>query len=331
MISTKTLIGDIGSIPREWVFEYYLNLKEKLTGQNVKILSAFNSNDKVPSMFVYFDLGSGEYKFKDFSSGKQGDHINLVMDLFSLPSYSHAIERVIHDYELYIKDNSIIPLIEHQIHDKFKVVDYEIRHWTNLDQAYWTGFKIGSKLLDYYNVSPLEFFTMEKTELDGTVTSIKFDKKYVYGYFRKDGSLYKIYMPKTPDKKFIKVENYIQGTDQLVPRKDDTLFITSSLKDLMCFVKLGISGTQGIAPDSENSIISTTAIGMLKSRFRKVIVLFDNDDPGIAAAQKYKERYGFDYIVLDMEKDLSDSVKEHGLIKVKERLITLLNELDISR
>lgn len=331
MISTKTLIGDIGSIPREWVFEYYLNLKEKLTGQNVKILSAFNSNDKVPSMFVYFDLGSGEYKFKDFSSGKQGDHINLVMDLFSLPSYSHAIEKVIHDYELYIKDNSIIPLIEHQIHDKFKVVDYEIRHWTNLDQAYWTGFKIGSKLLDYYNVSPLEFFTMEKTELDGTVTSIKFDKKYVYGYFRKDGSLYKIYMPKTPDKKFIKVENYIQGTDQLVPRKDDTLFITSSLKDLMCFVKLGIPGTQGIAPDSENSIISTTAIGMLKSRFRKVIVLFDNDDPGIAAAQKYKERYGFDYIVLDMEKDLSDSVKEHGLIKVKERLITLLNELDISR
>lgn len=331
MLSTRKLISEINDVPREWAFEYYLNLKEKLTGQNVKILSVFNAKDKVPSMFVYFDVSSGEYKFKDFSSGYQGDHVNLVVKIFDLPGYSHGVNKIIMDYENYLKDNNIVHTVEYQVHDKFKVVDYEIRHWTNLDQAYWTGYKIGSKLLDYYNVSPLEFFTMEKTELDGNVTSITINKKYVYGYFRKDGSLYKIYMPKTPDKKFIKVENYIQGTDQLIPGNGDTLFITSSLKDLMCFVKLGIPGAQGIAPDSENSIISAAAIGILKSRFKRIVVLFDNDDPGVAAAQKYKERYGFDYVVLDMEKDLSDSVKEHGLIKVKERLVTLLNELDISR
>ncbi len=55
MISTKTIIGGIEDVPREWIFEYYLNLKERLTGQDVKILSAFNSSDKVPSMFIYFD------------------------------------------------------------------------------------------------------------------------------------------------------------------------------------------------------------------------------------------------------------------------------------
>lgn len=333
MISTKAFVYNIDDIPREWVFEYYLNLKEKLTGQNVKILSVFNSKDKVPSMFVYFDGASGEYKFKDFSSGHQGDHIKLVMHLFDLPSYSHAVNKIIMDYEEYIKDNSVVPTIEYQIHDKFKVVDYEIRHWTNLDQAYWTGYKIGSKILDYYNVSPLEFFTMEKTELDGSISSITVNKKYVYGYFRKDGSLYKIYMPKNTDKKFIKVENYTQGMDQLIinPTKVDNLIITSSLKDLMAFVKLGIPGIQAVAPDSENSMINSEIVYKLKSIFNRIIVLFDNDGPGIEAAKKYKEKYNFDCIVLDMEKDLSDSVKAHGLIKVKERLTELIDELDLSR
>jgi hypothetical protein len=159
-----------------------------------------------------------------------------------------------------------------------------------------------------------------------------FNRKYVYGYFREDGSLYKIYMPKNLDKKFIKVENYTQGTDQLRHWAGlDYLIITSSLKDLMAFRKLGIAGYQVIAPDSENSMLSKTSMQRLKQSFKKIVVLFDNDAPGIAAAKKYQENYGVNYVVLDMEKDLSDSVKAHGLIKVKEKLVSLLDELDIPR
>ena len=69
MLSTN-IITSINEVPREWVFEYYLNLKEKLTGQDVKILSVFNAKDKVPSMFIYFDVSTDKYKFKDFSTGK---------------------------------------------------------------------------------------------------------------------------------------------------------------------------------------------------------------------------------------------------------------------
>ena len=47
MISTKHIISDLSDVPREWVFENYLNLKEKLTGQDVKILSAFNSKIQI--------------------------------------------------------------------------------------------------------------------------------------------------------------------------------------------------------------------------------------------------------------------------------------------
>jgi len=331
MISTKTIIGGIEDVPREWIFEYYLNLKERLTGQDVKILSAFNSSDKVPSMFIYFDTVNAQYKFKDFSSGHQGDAIHLVTCLFNLGTFANTVNRIVTDYAAYVKDNNISVTVEHQFHDKYKVTDYEIRHWTNLDEAYWMSYKIGSKLLEHYNVSPLEFFTMEKTELDGSIKSVKFNRKYVYGYFRNDGSLYKIYMPKNPEKKFIKVENYTQGSDQLTSSSCDALIITSSLKDLMAFRKLGLVGYQSIAPDSENSMITKTGMHILKQRFKKVIVLFDNDEPGIAAAKKYQENYGVSYVVLDMEKDLSDSVKAHGLIKVKEKLLSLLNELDIQK
>ena len=285
------------------------------------MLSAFNSRDKVPSMFVYFDTSTGKYKFKDFSSGHQGNHVDLIMYLYSLDAPA-AIGRIMVDYENFIKDNGKREEVALKIQDRYKVVDYEIRHWTNLDEAYWSKYKIGSKLLEYYNVAPLEFFRMEKED-EGEIISYTFNRKYVYGYFRKDGSLYKIYMPKITDKKFIKVQNYIQGSDQ-VDFRGKNLLITSSLKDLMCFVKLGYKHIQVIAPDSENSMLTQHTVNMLKSKFNKICVLFDNDTAGIASMQKYQDRFGFEPILLDMEKDLSDSVSVHGLIKVKERLDDLL-------
>jgi hypothetical protein len=323
MISTKKLITSLSDVPVEWIYEYYLNLKEKLTGQNVKMLSVFNAKDKVPSMFVYFDASSGQYKFKDFSSGHQGGHIDLIKFMYSI-ELPAAISMIIKDYENYIKDNGTREEVALKIQDRYKVVDYEIRHWTNLDEAYWSQYKIGSKLLEHYNVAPLEFFKMEKED-EGEIISHVFNRKYVYGYFRKDGTLYKIYMPKITDKKFIKVQNYIQGSDQ-VDFKNKNLLITSSLKDLMCFVKLGYKHIQVIAPDSENSMLTQHTVNMLKSMFNKICVLFDNDTAGIASMQKYQDRFGFEPILLDMEKDLSDSVAVHGLIKVREKLDALLKD-----
>jgi hypothetical protein len=324
MISTKNIITDLKDIPREWVFEYYLNLKEKLIGQDVKILSVFNSKDKVPSMFIYTDT-SMLYKFKDFSSGLQGDHVSLVKHLFNYQTIHQTINRIITDYEQYLKYNKPPEKVNLQLHDKFKVVDYQIRHWNTLDVNYWTDYKINSKILELHNVYPLEYFIMEKQDVDGKIISYEFKKLFVYGYFRNDGSLYKIYMPKNLDKKFIKVENYTQGIDQL---KYDSkyLIILSSLKDLMCFKLLGIQNIECIAPDSENTMIGESIISTLKQSYIKIIVLFDNDGPGEKAAQRYKDKYNIDSIKLDMSKDLSDSVKDFGIETVREKLFLLLKQ-----
>jgi hypothetical protein len=321
MISTKNIISSYEDVPSEWIFEYYLNLSEKLVGQDVKMYSVFKT-EKTPSMYVYFTVNNNSYKFKDFSSGNQGGPVDLVMALFSIDFFS-ATSMIINDYERFIKDNRYALNVEYKVQDKYKVVDYEMRHWTNLDKDYWMKYKIGSKLLEYYNVTPLSFFSMEKTEPDGSISSVRISLNNIYGYFRRNGSLYKIYMPKNGDKKFIKVENYIQGSDQLVSVKSN-LIITASLKDLMAFRMLKIPDFQAIAPDSENSMINESAIDKLKEKFDKIVVLFDNDTAGKESSEKYKSRYGFDYITLDMSKDLSDSVKDYGIDAVRDKLKQML-------
>jgi len=325
MISTKNLIYDLADVPREWVFEHYLNLTEKLTGQDIKIKSIFNTREKTPSMCVYLDRNN-IYKFKDFSSGNGGDCLSLVQNLFNLPTRGTASFKIIEDYNQYVLNNGFNPIKSYKQHSKFKVTDYEMRHWNTLDQKYWMKYNIGSRLLSKYNVVPLEYYIMEKTDENDVLSSITIKGNYVYGYFKDDGTLYKIYQPKVKDSKFIKVRDYIQGSEQLTYDKP-YLIITSSLKDLMAYNKLKISNSESIAPDSENTMIPENIMSNISSKYKGVCVLFDNDEPGIRAAEKYKLKYGFNYIVLNLEKDLSDSIEKHGVEKTRNVLLPLLKEI----
>jgi len=324
MISTKNIIGDLNDVPKEWVFEFYLKLPEKLTGQSIKIKSIFNSREKTPSMYIYMD-NNNNYKYKDFSSGYGGDGLSLVQHLFNYPTRGQASFKIIDDYNEFVKHNEPVVKTELKAHSKYKVTDYQIRHWNNFDQAYWQSFKIGSKMLEYYNVAPLEFYEMTKEDNLGVQSTMKITNNHVYGYFRNDGTLYKIYQPKVKDNKFIKVRDYIQGSEQL--RGDKSfLIITSSLKDLMAFNKLKIKDAECIAPDSENSMIPTNFMVNAIRHYKNIFVLFDNDEAGIKAAEKYKSKYGFEYVVLELEKDLSDSIKTHGVDKVRDNLLPLLKQ-----
>lgn len=323
MISTTTIISDLNDVPREWVFEHYLKLTERLSGQSLKIKSAFNTSDKVPSMCIYTD-SRGHYKFKDFSSGYGGDGLNLVMHLYNLDGRGKASFKIMDDYNIYISNNTYVP-IAYKPHSKYVVSDYEMRHWNTLDQAYWKNFKLSSGILEKHNVFPLAFYSMIKEDDGHILDSISIKANFIYGFFREDGTLYKIYTPKNKENKFIKVKDYIQGSDQL-EFKSKYLIITSSLKDLMCFKKLGINGIEAISPDSENSVIPENFMRPLLDKYQKIIVLFDNDEPGLKSAQKYKSKYGFEYVNLDMSKDLSDSVRDHGVEAVRDKLFPLIKQ-----
>ena len=227
MIRTKSLVSDLKDVPKTWAFEYYLNLQEKLCGQDVKMKSIFNLKDKNPSMFVYFSANKNDYRYKDFSTDNSGDALNLVQKLFSLSTRGEAAHKLIEDYNQYVLNNGDISIKEFKQQSKYKVTDFKTRTWTNIDQKYWSKYHINSSLLEKYNVYPLEQYIMSKIENEETKELI-ISGHYIYGYFKKDGTLYKVYQPKIKDTKFIKVKDYIQGMDQITMQVP-YLIICSSL------------------------------------------------------------------------------------------------------
>jgi len=323
MLRTKALVSSLDTIPREWPFEFYLKLTEKLTGQDIKIKSVFGSADKVPSLCIYFADAQQKYKFKDFSTDISGDGLSLVQNMFKLPNRGEAAHKIIEDYNQFmLTSTEDYSLREFKVQQKYKVIDVQPRAWTVLDQKYWNQFHIGSKDLEFWNIAPLEQYIMQK-EQDGEIKELRIKGQYIYGYFRADGSLYKIYQPYVKDSKFIKVRDYIQGSDQLT-LKVPYLVIGSSLKDIAAFRKLGFKNAEAIAPDSENTLIQEAYILSYKHKYESICTLFDNDNAGIKAMEKYKERYGLPFAHLQLSKDLSDSIRDHGLKLVRDTIQPLL-------
>lgn len=321
MFNTKNLVHEIKDVPIPWIFEHFCKLKERLEGQDVKIRSLFKE-EKTPSMCIYPDKNK-VYKFKDFSSGQAGSAVDLVKSLLNT-TYGQASKHIVEQYNDFIlHNNGGYDLQQFKQYTKYKVSQYVTRTWTTQDQYYWTQFNIGSKLLEEHCVQAMAQYTLEKEE-EGEKKTLRIAGNYLYGFFTKEGILYKIYQPKTLDKKFIKVKDYIQGSEQL--KDHDFLIITSSLKDLMALKSFKLS-MDIVAPDSENTMIKRETMLKYIEKYKKVVVLFDYDEAGIKAMSKYKELYPeVITAVLPMSKDIADSIKDHTAKKVYPILVTLLNK-----
>jgi len=318
MFKTKNLVHDIKDVPVPWIFEHFCKLREKLSGQDIKIKSIFNDKERTPSMCIYLD-NKQVYKFKDFSTGKGGSAIDLVKEITSL-SYHKVCQLVVESYnDFVLHNNGGYDVKEFKQSSRYKVSKYIFRSWSTQDQYFWTQFNIGTKLLTEHNIRPLASYCMLKDDKELCITG-----NYLYGYFKADGTLYKIYQPKTLDKKFIKVADYVQGSEQL--KNNKYLIITSSLKDVMALKSLKIP-VDVIAPDSENSMIRKELMEQYIKKYKKVIIVFDFDEAGIKSMEKYKELYPeIEYTALPMSKDPSDSIKDYGAKEVYYRLVLLLNK-----
>jgi hypothetical protein len=167
---------------------------------------------------------------------------------------------------------------------------------------------------------------MSKQE-DGQLKTITIEGRgYMYGYFKLDGTLYKIYQPYVKEMKFLKINTYVQGTEQLTYQKK-YLIIVSSLKDLMSLLTLGYNNIEAVAPDSENTMISPPIISSYKQKYVGIATLFDNDEPGLTATSKYLQTYGIPGVTLKLSKDLSDSIYDHGVPHVRQTLTPLLKQV----
>jgi hypothetical protein len=314
MFSSRKAVFTKNDVPSKWVFEHYLNLPCKLNGQDVKINSIFNPLDKTPSFCVYVNRYNNDYSFKCFSTGIGGDAIDLVKFIFGI-SFTDALHKIISDYREYLENGEADYETTVVVQEKWRIKDITKRSWNKADVEFWSPYNIGSDLLDKYNVVPLGTYTMHRGMEEITLDK---SKNKVYGYFSKN-KLYRIYEPMNTERKFLTFMNYIQGWDQVTGKP--TLFICSSLKDVMSLDSLGIEA-DFIAPTSENSSIEPIAEWI--SEYPNKYVIFDNDSTGLRMMQKYKEQYGIPYIHLELSKDISDSVRDYGAHKVKSIITSLM-------
>jgi hypothetical protein len=321
MISTKNFISEHNEIKSGWVFQYYLNLPEVLTGQDIQIKSIFNPSERTPSMYIYLDPSCMEYKFKDFSTGKQGSKIDIVQHLFNL-TYSQTLFKITEDYNKWIMDGGFLEVDpEYKPVSRYAVDYIHKREWNSQDAEYWLQYNIGTSMLTEYNVHPIEHYNMIKASTEG-IDKLVIRNPLMYGYYTDSGDCYKIYQPKQKSYKFIKIESHLQGLEQLKYDKD-YLVICSSLKDAMCLKSFNF-GLDVIAPDSENTIIKPYIIQNLQSKYKKLLSLLDNDEAGHIGMEKYKKAYNIQPIYLKSEKDISDVVAKYGFSAVQSKLFKLI-------
>jgi 5S rRNA maturation endonuclease (ribonuclease M5) len=166
-----------------------------------------------------------------------------------------------------------------------------------------------------YNVHPISHIFYNDTAVKAS------DLAYCYVETKDNKVSYKIYQPLEPKiKKWINNADYTvhQGYMQL-PKQGELLIITKSLKDVMSIYDcLGISA---VGLQSESVMMKSTVMEEYKTRFKKVICLFDNDEAGKKLSLNFTNTYGIPHIFMpELPKvtDFSDLVKHSGVEKAVE-------------
>lgn len=308
---------------QEQIYSHYL-------GEKVDSLGVFHSplrEDNIPSFALYFHrVERGVLMFKDFATGDSGDFVVMVMKMFNL-SYYEALWKIAYDMNITnmnVQANRAVGNYTKIVQKEKVDLGVKLRPWELRDKIYWSSFGIKKSTLKKFNVHPICYVFYNNAAVKA--------HNYAYVYVEsKDGSTtYKIYQPyEAKNRKWINNANYTvhQGYTQL-PIVGDLLIITKSLKDVMALHDaIGISS---VGLQSESVMMKDSVMEEYKSRFKKVICLFDNDEAGKKLSVSFTERYNVPHIfVPELPKvtDFSDLVKAVGQQEAVEILKKLIKEI----
>ena len=97
------------------------------------------------------------------------------------------------------------------------------------------------------------------------------------------------------------------------------------MKDVMTLYSLGITA---IAPNSENLFMTENQYNKLKTRFKKLVLFYDNDLAGISNMNRIRKQFNIDCVWIPRKykaKDISDFYLKYG----REKTLELVNEATI--
>ena len=324
MYSTKTAITmslkDLLEKVSDYdIYSYYLgSFKPK-----VLMNSPLRPDDKIPS-FAIFPSKTGDLLFKDHGTGEAGNALKFIK-LYRGIDNREELER-----ELLRIVRKMNPMLGEVKPKYVKTVGLGLTEigivrqpFTEVDKRYWKQFNIPIETLRKFNVFSIKYFLC-----NNIVRGVYKEDCPMYAY--KVDNKFKIYRPLaskyTKWRTNLSNEN-IQGYAQL-PEKGDLLFITKSLKDVMCLYEMGYCA---ISPSSETTFIPDSKLDELKKRFKTIIILYDRDAPGMKNARQYSKQYSLDAIFVHKKfkaKDISDAVKGNGFFAVKEWLTKTVERYD---
>jgi len=280
--------------------------------------------DKSPTCSIIY--WNKKLLYKDFGTGESHDCFSYIQAKYSL-TFVEALRVVDVDFCLnlaskdpYRKSVATTYGFDNQIlkEKETVIIKKKRRSWDNKDLEYWGQFNIQLSTLTKFAVEPISHFWINEARF--TCDSI------TYSYHL--NGKYKLYSPLKKENKWFSNTNNkcIQGLQSIQGVKEDQLLIlTKSLKDVMCLYELGY---YAIALQSEMIMPSPELIHKLKCRFYRIVVLYDNDyasetNPGQTMANKICAEYDLQNVIIPSHyqaKDISDVIKDHGVITAKQIL-----------
>ena len=306
---TKKLI--LSRFSEEQLMEYYLHLPVKK--------GLFRSplrRDKQPTCSFYRNK-SGTLIFKDFATGQHLNVFDVVQSIFKC-NYFESLRIIANDFGI-VRDSALrknpgkINLNPIKIKDKeISKIQIEVQEFTDSELKWWGKYGISKDILKRFDV-----YSCKHVFLNDQLFAESQQHCPIFGYYGKKYQgleLWRCYFPKRTSFRFITnwPSKKIQGYDQL-PKKGKLLVITKSMKDSMCLYSCGITAC---APNSENLFIPDKVLEDLKNRFKNIVVLYDNDRPGLYNMAKIrKEHPELTYVFIPKKygsKDISDFYKDHG-------------------
>lgn len=305
------------NITLDWILskvtEY--DIYAKYIGQ-FKVGMIYNSpfrKDKNPSFGIYYSKRTKQLLFKDHGTGECGNVIKFVSLFTGKTEYNDILSDIVD--KLNITNNTKLVSSKQYISPTETVIGVVRQEFTDVDINYWKQFNISINTLKKFNVNSIKYYLC-----NGIVKGTYKRENPMYAY--KVYNNFKIYRPLAD--KYTKWRNNltdydIQGYEQL-PQKGDILFITKSMKDVMCLHEMGYPA---VSPSSESTFLPKDVLEQLKTRFKRIIILFDRDVAGVKRSCKLSRETGLEAIFINKKfkaKDVSDAVKANSFEEIKNWL-----------
>lgn len=316
-------------ITKEYLFSKGINqesIMQYYTGADINsrklIVSPFRVDNHTTCSF--YKSKSGILYLHDFATNEHINCFQAVMKKYNC-NYYEALEIIAQDFRLIdynnysrkdtIKEPIIIPEIKESETSR---IQCQIKDFTKEELEWWKSFGINLKLLKKYHV-----FSIQHVFINGKLRFSSSDECPIYGYYfgkNKDGiEQWKIYFPNRKETRFLNntSKKLLQGYKQL-PRTGGLLVITKSMKDVISLNRFGIASC---APNSETLFINDKQLEEFKQRFKHILVLYDNDKPGLRNMVQIRRQHpelNFFFIPRSLSKDFTDTLKMVGMDKMKE-------------